>query len=234
MTEDSSFDLLEERRSRLGQEEPGATNPRRSLVWGALVASAMVGATGVGWAVVASMQRSALTELERLTPVQARYDQMKSQIIIERKKTGELEKQNNKLAKALVAVGSGSALMEELRRRTPRGLQFSEVIQEGNSLRLRGQAKDPGAFARINALQLQLQRSRLFNANQVSLIQARRDNGKETNPPAANASSKPVQFELTAAFSQSGINGDLTNLRDLGATGMAERLRMLQRQGVMP
>jgi hypothetical protein len=43
-----------------------------------------------------------------------------------------------------------------------------------------------------------------------------------------------VQFELTAAFSQSGINGDFTNLRDLGATGMAERLRMLQRQGVMP
>jgi type IV pilus assembly protein PilN len=234
MTEDSSFDLLKERRGRLGQEEPGANNPRRSLVRGALVAGALVGATGVGLAVVASMQRSALTELERLTPVQARYDQMKNQIIIERKKTGELEKQNNKLATALVAVGSGSALMEELRRRTPRGLQFSEVIQEGNSLRLRGYAKDPGAFARINALQLQLQRSRLFNANQVSLIQARRDNGKDSNPPAVNASSEPVQFELIAALSQSGINGDLTSLRDLGATGMAERLQMLQRQGVMP
>ena len=233
MTEDS-FDLLKERRGRLGEEEPGASNPRRSLVKGALLASALVGATGAGWAVVASLQRSALTELERLTPVQARYDQLKNQIIIERKKTDELEKQNNKLVKALVAVSSGSALMEELRRRTPRGLQFSELIQEGNSLRLRGQAKDPGAFARINALQLQLQRSRLFNPNQVSLIQARRDNGKEANPPAANVSSEPVQFELTAAFSQAGINGDLTNLRELGATGMAKRLQMLQRQGVMP
>ena len=233
MTEDS-FDLLKERRGRLGEEEPGASNPRRSLVKGALLASALVGATGAGWAVVASLQRSALTELERLTPVQARYDQLKSQIIIERKKTDELEKQNNKLAKALVAVGSGSALLEELRRRTPRGLQLSEVIQEGNSLRLRGQANDPGAFARINALQLQLQRSRLFNPDKVSLIQARRDNGKDAKPPAANASSEPVQFELTAAFSQPGINGDLTNLRDLGTTGMAERQRMLQRQGVMP
>jgi len=233
MTEDS-FDLLKERRGRLGEEEPGASNPRRSLVKGALLASALVGATGAGWAVVASLQRSALTELERLTPVQARYDQLKNQIIIERKKTDELEKQNNKLVKALVAVSSGSALMEELRRRTPRGLQFSELIQEGNSLRLRGQAKDPGAFARINALQLQLQRSRLFNPNQVSLIQARRDNGKEANPPAANVSSEPVQFELTAAFSQAGINGDLTNLRELGATGMAKRMQMLQRQGVMP
>ena len=233
MTADS-FDLLRERRGRLGEEEPGTNNPRSSLVRGLLLASALVGATGVGWAVVASLQRSALTELERLTPVQARYDQLKSQIIIERKKTDELEKQNNKLAKALVAVGSGSALLEELRRRTPRGLQLSEVIQEGNSLRLRGQANDPGAFARINALQLQLQRSRLFNPNQVSLIQARRDNGKEANPPAANVSSEPVQFELTAAFSQAGINGDLTNLRELGATGMAKRLQMLQRQGVMP
>jgi len=233
MTADS-FDLLRERRGRLGEEEPGANNPRSSLVRGLLLASALVGATGVGWAVVTSLQRSALGDLERLTPVQARYDQLKSQIIIERKNTGELENKNSKLAKALVAVSSGSALMEELRRRTPRGLQFSEVIQEGNQLRLRGQANDPGAFARINALQLQLQRSRLFNANQVSLIQARRDNGKEAKPPVANASSEPVQFELTAAFSQSGINGDLTKLRDLGATGMAERLRMLQRQGVMP
>ena len=233
MTEDS-FDLLRERRGRLGEEEPAANNPRRSLLRGTLLASALVGAAGVGWAVVASLQRSALSDLERLTPVQARYDQLKSQIIIERKNTGELENKNNKLAKALVAVSSGSALMEELRRRTPRGLQFSEVIQEGNQLRLRGQANDPGAFARINALQLQLQRSRLFNANQVSLIQARRDNGKEAKPPAANAGSEPVQFELTAAFSQSGTNGDLTNLRDLGATGMAERLRMLQQQGVMP
>ncbi len=233
MTEDS-FDLLKERRGRLGEEEPGASNPRRSLLSGTLLASALVGASGAGWAVVASLQRSALTELERLTPVQARYDQLKSQIIIERKKTDELEKQNSKLAKALVAVGSGSALLEELRRRTPRGLQLSEVIQEGNSLRLRGQANDPGAFARINALQLQLQRSRLFNPDKVSLIQARRDNGKDAKPPAANASSEPVQFELTADFSQPGINGDLTNLRDLGATGMAERQRMLQRQGVMP
>ena len=233
MTEDS-FDLLKERRGRLGEEEPAANNPRRSLLRGTLLASALVGAAGVGWAVVASLQRSALTELERLTPVQARYDQLKNQIIIERKKTDELEKQNNKLVKALVAVSSGSALMEELRRRTPRGLQFSELIQEGNILRLRGQAKDPGAFARINALQLQLQRSRLFNPNQVSLIQARRDNGKETNPPAANVSSEPVQFELTAAFSQSGINGDLAKLQDLGATGLAKRLQLLQRQGVMP
>ena len=233
MTADS-FDLLRERRGRLGEEEPGTNNPRSSLVRGLLLASALVGATGVGWAVVTSLQRSALGDLERLTPVQARYDQLKSQIIIERKNTGELENKNSKLAKALVAVSSGSALMEELRRRTPRGLQFSELIQEGNSLRLRGQAKDPGAFARINALQLQLQRSRLFNPNQVSLIQARRDNGKEANPPAANVSSEPVQFELTAAFSQAGINGDLTNLRELGATGMAKRLQMLQRQGVMP
>jgi hypothetical protein len=68
----------------------------------------------------------------------------------------------------------------------------------------------------------------------VSLIQARRDKPKEAKLPAATAGSEPVQFELTAGFSKSGINGDLTYLRSLGAMGMAQRLQMLQRQGVLP
>ena len=228
------IDLLKERRELLGEEQPATTNPRRQLIWGTLLASALVGVAGGCWGVVAWLERSTSTELERLTPVQSRHEDLQRQIDSESKKRLALEKTNGDLAQALVAVRSGSALMEDLRRRTPRGLQYGELVQEANQLRLKGQANDPGAFARINALQLQLQGSPLFAASQVSLIQARRDRPKEAKLPAATAGSEPVQFELTAGFSKSGINGDLTYLRALGATGMAQRLQMLQRQGVLP
>jgi type IV pilus assembly protein PilN len=233
MTTDQ-IDLLRERRELLGEERPATTNPRRQLIWGTLLASALVGVAGGCWGVVAWLERSSSSELERLTPVQSRHDDLQRQIDSESKKRLALEKTNGDLARALVAVRSGSALMEDLRRRTPRGLQYGELIQEANQLRLMGQANDPGAFARINALQLQLQRSPLFTASQVSLIQARRDRPREAGLPAASAGSEPVQFELTAGFSKSGINGDLAYLRALGATGMAQRLEMLQRQGVLP
>lgn len=228
------IDLLKERRELLGEEQPATTNPRRQLIWGTLLASALVGVAGGCWGVVAWLERSTSTELERLTPVQSRHEDLQRQIDSESKKRLALEKTNGDLAQALVAVRSGSALMEDLRRRTPRGLQYGELVQEANQLRLKGQANDPGAFARINALQLRLQDSPLFAASQVSLIQARRDKPKEAKLPAATAGSEPVQFELTAGFSKSGINGDLSYLRSLGATGMAQRLQMLQRQGVLP
>ena len=228
------IDLLRERRELLGEEQPATTNPRRQLIWGTLLASALVGVAGGCWGVVAWLERSTSTELERLTPVQSRQEDLQRQIDSESKKRLALEKTNGDLAQALVAVRSGSALMEDLRRRTPRGLQYGELVQEANQLRLKGQANDPGAFARINALQLRLQDSPLFAAGQVSLIQARRDKPKEAKLPAATAGSEPVQFELTAGFSKNGINGDPTYLMTLGARGMAQRLQLLQRQGVLP
>ena len=47
------IDLLKERRELLGEEQPATTNPRRQLIWGTLLASALVGVAGGCWGVVA-------------------------------------------------------------------------------------------------------------------------------------------------------------------------------------
>ena len=104
-------------------------------------------------------------------------------------------------------------------------------------LHLKGRATDPQAFARINALQLALQASPLFQPQGVQLVKANRDEAPAGAVPAAGAGARgrqPVVFELTAAFADRPALLDGDQLRALGADGMAQRLLLLQRAGVLP
>jgi type IV pilus assembly protein PilN len=145
-----------------------------------------------------------------------------------------LQRGNQALAEGLVAVRSGSALLEDLRRRTPAGVQITELRVEPTVLHLKGRATDPQAFARINALQLELQTSPLFQPDGVELVKANRDGASEGAAAAAARGRQPVAFELSAAFADRSALLDGAQLRALGAEGMAQRQLMLQRAGVLP
>jgi type IV pilus assembly protein PilN len=227
------LDLLRERRIQLGLPEPDTSDPLVPLLKGAVLGGALVGVALLASGLMLALQRSAVAELERLAPVQARFDALQAQIKAQQRRRLEIEKASADLASALVAVRSGSALMEDLRRRTPQGVQLSAVRVEGEQLRLKGLASDPGAFARINALQLDLQRSSLVDPSKVVLVKANREAPKTQPQPGGAATVAPVAFELTAAFRpQAGVS-DPATLQALGANGMASRLRMLQRAGVL-
>lgn len=228
-----SFDLLRERRIRLGEPEPLSVDPRAPLIKGTVIGGGLVGAMLLAGGVLALLNHFGASELESLLPVQGRYDTIQAQIQTSRRQRLALEKSNTGLAQALVAVRSGSALMEDLRRRAPQGVQYIETRVEQEQLRIRGAAADPGAFARINALQLNLQRSPLFDPRKVALIKANREEPKSPAQPAAPVVVAPVQFELTAVFRPRATRQDLATLRGLGAEGMALRLEQLQRQGVL-
>lgn len=224
----SDLDLLRERRAQLGLPEPDTSDPLVPLLKGAVLGGALVGLALLASGLMLALNRSALEEVERLAPVQGRSDALQAQIKAERSQRLAIEKVSTDLAQALVAVRSGSALMEELRRRTPQGVQLTDVRVDGEQLRLKGLAFDPGAFARINALQLDLQRSSLVDPSKVVLVKANREAPK----PEALAG-LPVSFEMTVAFRpQAGVS-DPATLQALGADGMAARLRMLQRAGVL-
>lgn len=235
------LDLLRERRIQLGLPEPDTSDPLVPLLKGAVLGGALVGVALLASGLMLALQRSAVAELERLAPVQARFDALQAQIKAQQRRRLEIEKASADLASALVAVRSGSALMEDLRRRTPQGVQLSAVRVEGEQLRLKGLASDPGAFARINALQLALMRSPLLEPGRVVLIKASREAGTSQPGPAAPSDSAssasavpgPVLFELTARFRPAGGGADLATLRSLGADGMAARLQTLLRAGVL-
>ncbi len=229
----SDLDLLRERRAQLGLPEPDSSDPLVPLLKGAMLGGALVGVVLLASGLMMLLNRSTAAEVERLTAVQGRFDALQAQMKAQRTQRLAIEKATTDLAQALVAVRSGSALMEDLRRRAPQGVQLTEARVEGDQLRLKGLASDPGAFARINALQLDLQRSPLFDPKKVVLVKANREEPKNQPQPGAPAGIAPVLFEMTVGFLSQAGGSDRATLRALGATGMANRLQKLQQAGVI-
>lgn len=233
----SDLDLLRERRAQLGLAEPDTSDPLVPLIKGAVLGAALVGVALVAAGLMVVFNRSTAAEVERLAPVQSRFDALQGRIKAARGQRQAIEKASTDLAQALVAVRSGSALMEDLRRRTPQGVQFTDVRVEGaganQRLRIKGQVADPGAFARINALQLELQGSPLLDPKTVLLVKANREVPKNDPQPGAPARVAPVLFELVAGFRAPAGSRDQPTLRLLGADGMANRLQKLQQAGVL-
>jgi type IV pilus assembly protein PilN len=197
----------------------------------------LVAVMGLAAGGLVAIQVGNQAEIDRLLPVQALADGLQARLQGERRRLRLLQRGNRALADGLVAVRSGSALLEDLRRRTPAGVQVTEVKVEPASLQLKGRATDPQAFALINALQLALQASPLFQSQGVQLVKANRDEAASGSGTAAGAGARgrqPVVFELTAAFADRPALLDGEQLRALGADGMAQRLLLLQRAGVLP
>ena len=117
--------------------------------------------------------------------------------------------------------------------RTPAGLQLTELKVLPDTLSLKGQARDPGALQRINTLVLALQRSPFIEAQGLKLRSASRLDPKDT----ANDRQPPLElvaFELTAPFRERDSRREAALLRQLEAQGMAARLQVLEREGLLP
>jgi Tfp pilus assembly protein PilN len=138
-----------------------------------------------------------------------------------------LEASNRGLANGLVNVSSGSALVTNLFQLAPAGVELQEASVVGPVLSLKGVANDPGAFQRINALQLQLAYSPMFQPDSVKVLKVSRQVGK------AGLASGQVSFELASSFKTLDPVATLRQLQRLGASGMARRLEILQAAGVL-
>jgi type IV pilus assembly protein PilN len=227
-------DLLRERRIELGlpADPPRSADPRRLLLIGAAVGAGLVSAA-LGLSLLLRWQQQMLSnELQRLAPVQAQVEGLEAQLKGERATTEATRKANQQLAEGLVAVRSGTALMTDLSERTSTGLQLTVLKVNKDDLELKGRSSDPGAFERINALLVRLKASPLLDPATVKLGRAERA-ALETGPKGV--ASPLVTFELTAGFREPLTgSAQLRLLQGLGADGMARRLELLQRQGLLP
>ena len=230
----SGLDLLRERRIELGlpADPPRPAHPRRLLLIGGAVGGGLV-AAAVGLSLLLRWQQQMLSnELQRLAPLQSQVEGLEAQLKGERATTEAIHKGNLQLAGGLVAVRSGTALMTDLSQRTSTGLQLTALKVNRDDLELKGRSTDPGAFERINALVLRLKASSLLDPATVKLGRAKRA-APETGPKAGP--SPLVTFELTAGFREPLTgSAQLRLLQGLGADGMARRLELLQRQGLLP
>jgi len=156
----------------------------------------------------------------KLEPAANEYDELLNSLGRQRGELKKLQQSNESLVQGLLSVPSSSALLAELARLTPQGIQLKNMRALGSTMTLKGEAFDPAAFLRINAFRLSLQRSPFFQSPARLQRAARQQDA--------------VAFDLTADFQPSESPEIVAELAPLGAVGLAARFQRLEDEGLMP
>ncbi len=231
------LDLLRERRQELGQESMATAlaDRRPLLLRGAIIGAAVLG-VAVGLTALLFLRHQMIkVQAAQLGRFEAESSQLQSEVTASQGTLAKITATNRSLTDALTTLRTSSALLADLQLRTPAGVQLLSAQVKGPLLELKGQAVDPLAFARINALQLELRRSPLMDPKEVHLVKLERVL-PVAGPPLAKGQQLPaaVSFELNAKFATLAPTRQLAVLRQLGSDGMARRLQTLQSEGLIP
>ena len=218
---------MRERRQELGL--PAELPPWRSSRF-LLLRGSLVGAAGLLIA-LASLVLLHWTEsrqqrqLQALEPVEQQLKALEARLSAGRRRADALRKDNLKIAETLVAVPSGSPLLEQLRRVTPVGVQLEDVSVMADRIQVSGTVAaggSPGPLERINALVLNLGALPISRPGGVDVVKVTRDDEQPS-----------VSFSLDWAL-DAQRRPSIQQLQQLGATGLVQRYRLLERQGVVP
>ena len=216
-------DLLQQRRLELGLSlEPAPAPPLLSLVLkGGIAAVLLLMLSLLTLLMLQQRQQVLQAEVDALNPVEKRVGDAKARLRAMRSRRSSLEKQTQSIAEQLVAVRSGSALFEQLRQVTPQGVRLVSVNANPSQLRIEGESQGTDAFARINALDLNLEALPGMLSDGTSVVKAQADDEGR------------IAFTLQAKFDPA-MKATPAHLRGLGAEGLARRLELLQGKGLLP
>lgn len=236
-----SIDLLRQRRVELGlPERPEApTDASRLLLKGGLAGAGLVLVALLIWLGFRLRLQGLQAELAQLADVPVQVKTLEGELQASIGRVTKLKAANKGLVDGLVGVRSGSALLKQLSLITPAGVQITngdvkgDPITNAYSLTIKGVAADPQAFRRINALQLQLANSPMFDPASAEVVKVSREASTAPAPPGSARPTK-VTFELKVDFSPAAKSASLVELQRLGADGMAQRLLVLRRAGLLP
>ena len=216
-------DLLQQRRLELGLPLQQAPVPSMlSLVLkggiGALVLVMLAVLTLLG---LQHRQQVVQAEIAALNPVERRVGDAKDRLRAMTSRRSTLEQQTRSIAEQLVAVRSGSALLEQLRQVTPQGVRLVSVDANPSKLLIKGESQGTDAFERINALDLNLESLPDMLLDGTTVVKAVADQQGR------------IAFTLEAKLDPA-MKPTPAHLRGLGAEGLARRLELLQDEGVLP
>jgi type IV pilus assembly protein PilN len=231
------LDLLRERRQELGQESmiTALLDRRPLLIRGALIGAAVLVMAVAGTALVLLRYTVVKAQTAQLTRFEVEATQMQAEMAASKAKLDQLTTTTRSLTESLTTLRTSSALLADLQLRIPEGIQLQSVEAKEQQLVLKGQALDPLAFARINALQLELARSPLLEAKGVTLVKLERVPAvAPVAGQAGPAAPAAVRFELVGPFASLPPARQLVVMRQLGSEGMVRRLQLLQAEGLIP
>ena len=221
-------DLLRERRLELGLPgDTAAWQPTRPLLLlGGLIGCAAVLFSCGSIFLMERIEVQQREQLQTLSPVEQELQLVERRLRATQARVAAVSQDNLQIAERLVALPAGSPLLEQLRRVTPAGVQLEEVSVQNDRIKLSGKVGvkgTPGPLERINALVLNLADLPSSLPGGVKVLKANRVEGEI---PIVN-------FNVDWALDPT-VKPSIQRLRDLGATGLVQRYRLLELQGMNP
>jgi hypothetical protein len=125
------------------------------------------------WTLLLVQSALVRSKMGQLVQFESQAAELQDQIISRNQKLAATKSTNQELAEALTSGRTSSALLTALQLNTPEGVQLLSV-ETTKDLVIKGQAFDPLALVRINALQLQLQGLAFFEPHTVQLTKVER------------------------------------------------------------
>jgi len=215
-------DLLQQSRLELGLPlEPAPVPPLLSLVLkGGIAGVVLLMLSLLTLLGLQHRQQVLQAEVDSLNSVEKRVGDAKARLSAMRSRRSSLEQQTQSIAEQLVAVRSGSALLEQLRKVTPQGVRLESVNANPSKLLIKGGSQGTDAFERINSLDLNLEALSGMLADGTSIVKAQADNEER------------IGFTIEAKLDPA-MKPTPAYLRGLGAEGLSRRLEILQVIGVL-
>ena len=227
-SEQRSPDLLKELRLELGLPEPaGSWQPMRPLLLrGALIGGAVLLVSAGSIVVIQQSESRQQQQLQVLSPFEQRVQSTEGRLRTAKQRVAAVRKDNLKIAEQLVAVRAGSPLLVQLSRVTPAGVQLEDVAVQNDQIKVSGKVGlggNPRPLERVNALALALERLPMSQQNGVKVLKVSRDGSQVPS----------VRFSLDWSLDPIA-KPSIQQLQQLGATGLVQRYRLLEQQGVAP
>ena len=173
-------DLLRDRRLELGlPPTPPPLRPARGLVLlGSGVGLLLVLVVAAVQWLAQAREQSLQAQVDRVATVEQRVRRMNTNLKTVTARSKALDEDTRQIVSQLVAVRSGSAFLEQLRRVTTQGVQLRSVSVDasGTTLTMEGVAQSPEAFERLNAFGLNLEDLPAVSAGGAVVHKATADN----------------------------------------------------------
>ncbi|WP_158466908.1 hypothetical protein [Prochlorococcus marinus] len=137
---------------------------------------------------------------------------------------------NKNISQGIIGMKSGSILMTEIKNILPKTIQLKYINSTKDKFELTGISTQPNALDSINALQIKLSNSLLFNSNSVFLTKAWGGKQKDNK---TNQLEDILNFNMVAKFNYPSSKIILEKFNRLGSFGLVRRTQLLKDEGLI-
>jgi len=157
-----------------------------------------------------------------------KHDKYLSDINTSKLKIADLNKSIEKLAKSIINIKSGSAMLSELRNIIPEYITLTQLSVINNDLEIKGIVENVNGLELINIFLIQLMDSRFIDADSVKLLSA-----NEIERISDIQDSKFITFFIRGVIKSDFEQINKNYLSAIGSQGLFRRIELLKKNEII-